>query len=646
MEKFSVLILLCLLALVSCVGTVEETNKPFSNTDEGAEEEMSFLGIVAAKAISDSRVEVFFYPADGGSGKYTYDIIVGSSPFPVSVPSEVLTPDYRGLLKFTLTGLNRLSSYQIKIDVRDKKTEIQSTTETMMSVTTFDNQVADFSGISSASNTPGQDGKDSIKIRWTPARTSGGLTKKEWDPKSYEVVLVDAEKLTPNDMDVSYTPAEGRWIYSFNHDYNINEYIARGLPSETKFYVRMRAIHEASVDDVYNPKKRSELNTDYVTISTLSGNLADINFLTDSFSVILAPGEQGLNAVSASWTGAKGVFDHYRLYYSKVGGGASTGSFPDLCLSPLLAPDAETVFCKKVDFLTNSSPITGLLPYTQYEVVLVLCATSACPPDQRILSPARTITTDPTMPSFNGVREVAMAQSLAELGSFNIKFDPPNFSTGYFDGLILKMRRTLDDSDAGIEITTASSPVYHTSYNFLTNNNIKVTGVNYLALEPYCFTLYPFKWDTAGLIRSESPSGIWKCVQPKPEPPTSLQFPGLTSGKALGNAISLEWSAATSGIFANYELFWRKTSGALLDFPSATAAAGVHNYTDYGRILIDPELTQYTVDGFANGQYQLGIITHFAYVTNDGSVTIRSDYNLNIKTCTVDDTSPDEINCN
>lgn len=637
-----------LISLVSCVGTVQNSNHNFTRSADVPESPLNFSGIVSASAISDSKIEVFFYPASGGSGLYTYDILVGSSPFPVSVPSDVLVPDYKGMLKVTLNGLTRMTTYQIKVEVRDGTSQVQSSSGMLRAATTFDNQVADFAGISSVSNTPGQDGKDSIKIRWTPARTSGGLVKQDWDPESYEVVLVDAERLTPGDMDVAYTEAQGRWVYAFNHDDAKNEHIIRGLPSETKFYVRMRSIHKASINDVYDPKKRSELNTNYASIATLSASLADINFLTDSFGLNLAPGEQGLTAIQANWTGASGVFDHYRLYYSEAGGGVASGSLPSLCLPPILSAPGSTVFCKKADFDKTTTPISGLTPYTDYEVVLVLCATTQCGSSERIVAPVRTIKTDPASPVFNGLREVREGASLDEIGNLYLSFDIPNFATGYFDGLILKMRRTLDGSDAAVELTTISNPIFHNEYNFLMDNNITVRGVNYLDIEPFCFTLYPFKWDTNGTDRRESPNDIWKCVQPKIDPPTALDFPGLGESSTENNAVTLAWSAPAKGIFSHYELFWRKQSGGHFSWGDAIAQAGNnYDYSNYGRMLIDAESNQITIDGFPNGDYVFGIITHYVYITDTDQVVMRSETNAQLKRCFIDDTQvANVVQCN
>jgi hypothetical protein len=638
---------LVLLLTTGCVGTVQEAGQNFSKVNDAPVKPLSFAGVVNVVAISDSRLEVFFYPATGGSGSYTYDIITSNSPYPVSIPSEVLRPDFRGLLKYTVTGLNRLTTLTVKVEVRDKDTEIQSNSNTIREVTTFDNMVADFNGVSSASNLPGQDGKDSIKIRWTPARSSGGLSKKDWDPKSYEIVVVDSEKLTPNDMDVStYGPSQGRFVFGVNHDETLNEYVLRGLPSEKKFYIRMRAIHETSVEDLYNPKKRSELNTNYVMISTLSGNLADLKFQNDAFAVTLSPGEQGLNSVSTSWFSAEGVFDHYRLYYSEEGGGVANGILPDLCLSPLLTPPGQTVFCKKVDFKSTTSLITGLKAYTNYEFVLALCTTVQCSPLERILSPVRTIFTDPNTPTFNGLRDVITASKLEDLGSLYIKYDQPNFANGYFDGLILKARRTLNGADADTEVTVSSNPLYHLNYNFLFENNITVRGIDYLAVEPYCFTLYPFKWNTDGITRREYPNDIWKCITPKIEAPTVEQFKGLGAGFSIEDRITLQWEAPTIGTFSHYELFWRKESGGLFNWGDAISQAGNNfDYTNYNRLLLSPNLTTTVLSGFANGDYTFGLVTYFSYVTENGLVLLRSETNSAFRKCVVDDTKIEPINC-
>lgn len=631
MNFFRLLVIILTVGLYGCVGVVQETTPAYTEANDAPERVLTFAGIHSATAISDSRAEVFFYPANGGTGKYTYDVMVGSNPFPVHYPADILTPDYRGLLKVTLTDLTVASNYQIRVEVRDNGQMQQSNSGEFRTIQTFDNLVARFNGISSVYNTSGQDGKDSIKVRWTPAQVSGGLSAQEWDPKAYEIVLVDAEKLTPADMDLPYSENEGRWAFQILHSNTKNEHIIRGLPSQTKFYVRMRAIHTASIEDAYDPKKRSELNTSYATISTLSASLADIAFKPDSFELALANGEQGLNSIQATWAPAQGVFDHYRLYY---GIGGVDNNLPDLCLPEILSAPGSTVFCKKVKFDINSTPVTGLAPYTEYQIKLVLCATATCGPDERILAPTRTLSTDPSSPFFGGVREVTVINNLQNAGDVIVDFEIPDFSTGYFDGLILQMRRTLDGSDVPVEITTDSS-VYHLSYDFTKDNKIVVKGLSLLETEPVCFTLFPFKYDSAN-NRRETPNDIWKCVALKAEGPTAREFPGLKDGFSAADVIYLSWEEPTNGLYSHYELFWRKQSGLPFNWGTAIAEAGNDfNFTNYGRVLIDDGELDITLEGFPDGQYTFGMVTYLKYLTDSQEVVIRSS-NSEIMTCTVD----------
>src|SRR5690606_13880279 len=225
-------------------------------------------------------------------------------------------------------------------------------------------KLADFDGVVSASNMPGQDGKDSLLIRYTPARSSGALVPESWDPASYVLVIVDAERLTPADMDEDFTTAQGRWVFQWIHnkDNPTNEYVAKGLLPKRKYYVRMRALHKDSVQDILNPYKRSELNTRYVEISTLSDDLLDIDFNPNSLALTLPTGALGLNTFQANWTQASGVFDHFRLYYGKKGANLA-GALPDLCTSQQSDPTGP-IYCKSVDYLSTATQITGLDPYS------------------------------------------------------------------------------------------------------------------------------------------------------------------------------------------------------------------------------------------------------------------------------------------
>lgn len=647
-----IILLLLLSALTSCVGTVAETDDPFTESSLANDIPLYFLGIQKAEAISDSRIEIFFLPASGGSGKYTYDLQVGNEPLPRSYSSDTLYPDYRGLLKITVKNLDRQKIYQLKVEVRDEGSSQQSDSKVIKTVTTFDNQVAIFDGIISAFNMPGQDGKDSIKIRWNPAKASSGFPALPSDPTSYEVIFLDSLKFTPGDFDLEKGPEEGRWKFQLPNNPDQIEAVIQGLPSKTKFYVRMRAIHRGSVDSIFKPKLRSEQNTGYITISTLSGSITDLDYKANSFTTKLAPGVQGLNAINTSWDLPFGVFDHYRLYYwKKSQAGDPAPALPEDCPNQYLS--TGNVWCKKVDYNLSLASITGLTPYQMYGVTLILCATSTCSSSgDRARWADRTIITDPLTSTFSGINEILGASNLDEIGSVKIKFSTPDFSNGYFDGLILKVKRSKDDSAPSVEVLsspTADSDVYFLPYNFLSDGQITVKGINYLEESPYCFNLYPFKWNAESTERTEFDKDMWECPVLKIEGPVKEQFSGLEMATHYGDIVTLNWRTPKSGIFAHYEVFWTKNSGTQFSWSDAiTQTVDNGDYTNYGRRLIEgtdlePDSENFlSLNLFADGVYSFGVLTYYNYITPNGLFVIRSETNQEVYKCQINSTLPIE----
>ena len=146
---------------VSCVGTVEQADLSKTVTEKTEETAVMFQGVQLVKAISHNRIEVFFYPAVSGSGKYIYKIYYGDD-LVASVPSDILVPDYRGYLMYTLSGLERGRDYFIRVTATDQENAVEVDTSLVKSARTFNNIVADFTGLSAVSNLQGVDGKDYI----------------------------------------------------------------------------------------------------------------------------------------------------------------------------------------------------------------------------------------------------------------------------------------------------------------------------------------------------------------------------------------------------------------------------------------------------------------------------------------------------
>lgn len=647
----NLLFLFFLLGLAGCVGTVTESADPYTESSPANDIPLYFTGIQNAAAISDTRIEIFFLPASGGSGKYTYDLQVGNETIPRSYSSDTLYPDYRGLLKITLKDLSRLTTYQLKVEVRDEGSPQQSDSQVIKTITTFENQVADFDGVLSVYNMPGQDGKDSLKLRWNPAKTSSGFPALPSDPASYEIILLDSMRFTPGDFDVQAEPENGKWVFGIPNNADQIEKVIQGLPSKTKFYIRMRAIHKSSIDNIFSPRLRSEQNTNYVAISTLSGSISDLDYKPDSFTVKLAPGSQGLNAVNTTWTAPSGVFDHYRLYYWKKSGVPPT--IPENCLTPYLSDINANVWCKKVDYNLSLASITGLEPYQEYGITLILCATSTCSSlGDRARWTDRTIITDPLTSTFSGINEISTASNLDELGSVKIKFSSPDFSNGYFDGLILKVKRSQDDSTQPVEVLElpyADTSTYTLPYDFLRENEITVKGIDYLDPLPYCFNLYPFKWNSANTERIEFDKNSWKCPVLSIDAPTKKEFLGLDTATSYADKVTLNWKTPTRGLYTHYEIFWTKNASTHFNWSDAITQTEQLNTTNYGRKLIEGENLEIGADNsfsmnlFTDGAYSFGVITYYSYITPNGLFTIRSESNTQIFKCNIRSTPPIEL---
>jgi hypothetical protein len=505
-------VFLLLTFLVSCVGTVEQANKPKTDTTKTPKTTVTFPGVHSVVGIAHDKVDVFFYPATGGTENYDYIIYYGGFPFPLTVPSEVLTPDYRGLLKYTIGGLNQAEDYQIRMDVQDQKTGYKTTTNKIETAGTFDNRVCDFEGIGSVSNLAGVDGLDSINVRWPHAsKDYGSITgDTSSDPVSYEIVALDANLLTPESFDErSLTTAQGRFVKYVEYSITQNESVFRGLPSGTRFYVRVRAIHEDSVDDQTQPQLRSELNSDYLIIETLNNDTASIDWDPNGVEITNLTGQDATRAVIVEWPIATGVFEHYRVYYAEDGIPLNNATLSAECVSGELN---DNMFCKKIDFTERDTLIANLEPSKTYNFQVVICRTAECGPFDRILANPKQATTFPNLAPFGGLEEVQEARFIDELGSVFLKFTPPNFTEGWVDGLIIGVKYTTDPDPSFDKISEGvyAGPLDMQPFDYTKDSQVEIRGVEYNANKLYCFTIYPFIYDEFDQ-KVEYQNDAWTC---------------------------------------------------------------------------------------------------------------------------------------
>lgn len=646
------LILFGLLFLASCVGTVEQADLTKTITEKTEETEVTFQGVQTVKAISHNRIEVFFYPAVSGSGKYIYKIYYGDDLVD-SVPSDILVPDYRGYLMYTLTNLERGRDYFIRVTATDQSNAVEVDTTLVRSARTFNNLVADFSGISAVNNLQGVDGKDSIQIRWAHATVLAGSAGNELNPRNYELILMDANKGSPSDLDNPLlTETNGRYLRVIDYNPAVYESVVRGLPSGTKFYIRVRAIHKGSVDDITQQTLRSEQNSKYMVLSTFGDDASDIVFDFEGVVVTSPPGAAALSALEVSWPSAVGLFDHYRLFFAEDDGLTTIdfNSIPDFC-SP--AAPVNGIWCRKIAYTESFTTIGNLLPLTKYNVVLAICLTPGCEKEDPVsgapnilLAEVRPGETNPQMASFKGLKEVVSARRMSEIGKAVLKFEAPDFAQGYFDGLAIAYKQSINDpSDIPTVINAAdyTGPLDVPVFDYRYATEIVVGGIDYADPQTHCFSIYPYNYKEDG-SRDEYPNDIWHCMIPQVRGPTADDFAGLDSAIIGGtNYIQLFWSLPIQGVYDSYEIIVRKTAGTF-NFGAGIAELGAATESaNYKRVSItNPDTTSAVINMLPDGSYKVGIITR--YINPLSSTPVDSEYNSAIFSCAVV-SNPTEVNC-
>lgn len=634
--------------LSACVGTLDSGNPDDMLSVKRDSSSLIFAGVEAVVPISHNKIEVYFYPAKGGSEKYSYKVYYGGEPIPQVTASDVLNTDYRGLLRFTLTGLYPAKEYIIRVDVEDQETREYTKTNNTLSASTFPNKVADFFGITNVSNLPGIDGVDSLKVRWMHAECIDALRcDQATDPIGYEVILLDRTNMGLNPSSFNnrdLTQSDGRYVKSvtFSSSSNLNETVVRGLRGDTEYYVLVRAIHKGTIDDINNIKLRSELNNNYMQIKTFSNELSSIDFDDESFKLTNLGGEIGLTSVNVNWEPAIGVFDHYRVFYAPKTAGLTPADI-NQCKQVLLETDnqASTVLCSKVHYTSAEKVTTGLLRNKDYDFILVICLTNSCESGSRYVSPMKTVRVAPEEPVFGGITAIVEATSLEEFGQLKLTFEPVDHSISYIDGYIVEYKGNTDVlAGRDYEVFNVNDSSYVDGnlsllpYDVEKARHLIVEGVNYNTSDAYCFRIFPFIYEDDG-TRAKYENQNWKClVSPQYKAPNQYQFKGLRNVMTQDMQITLRWEVPTTGVFAEYELYFINSSENLPLF--GTAPEELDNWSTaptskYDRITLQPWQTEITFDGFQPGDtYQFGILTNY----NTESGKLRSETNSNVLTCT------------
>ncbi len=627
--------LIASLGLFSCVGTIEDKNPEVTKGASTDSVPIVFEGVFEATAIADSKIDVYFYPSNIEPKNVTYLISYDGLQNPISVPGTTLTTNHKGLLKYTVKGLNINTNYTFSVQAKDVSGSI-STSTAVFTTKTFENITADFAGISTVRNLAGEDGRTSLRVEWPAARIEGNtFYPNEIDPNQYEIILLNAENLTPNAFDDEFFGEPNRkkfYVAGTKVSHQIN-----GLSPGTKYFVRVRTIHQGYIDFGADVDYKKEENSNYVLAQTLSDDASNVDVDLTTFNVDIL----SLNSVGLSWESAEGPLVEYRIYYRNLDdGGLPWSSFRTS--RNTVCDGADSTYpewsCKKLDFTETSTKLADLEPLADYEMIAVICMTSGCEYANSIEYEHNSpYTIFPGIANFAGITSIEQPKYYWSVDEIYLKIASPNLSSGAIDGLLVEAKaRTADDGP--VLDTILNHPTASNNSNFLVDNfdytsddTITITGVQPDSDEQYCFSVLPFIYNE-GVVQISRDGEVTQCISPTVALPNEEEFEGLNFSTTIPdtttNTISLNWSAPEGGIYDSFRIFIRESSGGqTFEFANAVNPSN----TDYVMVEVPYGTTTYTFSFLPDGVYTIGVLPYYSNTQE------YAPYNSNVYTFDTDD---------
>lgn len=614
----------------SCVGTIEDKNLDTTKAYKANKNPIKFAGIHDAVPISYNKVDLFFYPADGEADELTYLINYDGLPNPISVPATSLKPD-RGLLKFTVKGLSINQSYTFTVQVKDNQ-DNRSVSNESRSARTFSNLTANFDGIATVRNLPGAAGLTGLKVEWPEAERQGSqFSPKEMDPIEYRITLVDSDQLSSADInDPSFTEPM-RKVVSVPSTRAWQE--INGLAPGTTYLVQVRAIHHGSTLYGSDVTYKLEQNTDFIEATTLSLGDDGIDIDASSFKVSRSNGSAGLSSFEGQWSDAEGAFDHYRLYYNLTQKASfSSAAMSSTCLGP--AEASGDIYCKKLDFTTNKTTVSGLSALSEYEANLVVCVDTACT-DNRVFM-RRTVFTDPGVALFGGITDIFGPRDPNQLDSIYLQVSSPDITSGQINGLLVevKERNASDGPSADSILNHPTEPEQNitdlkvSSFDYSSASEIEVSGIDIAASVPYCFSVFPFIYNADNEVEQKRGGQLEHCITPDLMVPSLDEFPGLNGSifDPSGSQVDLTWQIPAGGLYDEIRVFIRHDGGTF-DFSQA-----INGHEAYLEERLGPDAIGYTISHLPTGSYSFGVLTYYSGLSSASDAGAGySEFNSNIE---------------
>jgi hypothetical protein len=652
-------ILLSLLAMVGCVGTVEKADPPKTDYFEPKTYAFDFPGIVNARAVSHHRIEVEFYPTFGINDTYRYWLFVNGDVDPILLNLESMFEAPGGRLMYVIKGLAINTTYKLKIRAQHVKDDAWSKGEEIVYVTTFDNKVSTFEGTVEITKVLGST-DTTVRIDWVAPDMEGLFIPAPFDPVYYEITYISSQGGPSNLNNDNYAGSD-RFVVRVPEPPTLaspsnnpsTKVISNLTPGET-YYFQVRAVNKLFNDYDIDPNVNvipvdHERNQRYLKVKMDEPN-GLYDFQKDSLVLINAPGDKAFERVDVFWEPGDGAYYGYRLFVREYDG-IDDPELDDLLDIPMLdamalASDYENIASDQVNFQK-----VNLNPYTDYQFKIVLCKTITCPldpadPDAGLISEMRYIRTKPTLAPFSGITFLYDPTDALELDKIKATFDPPVLSQGHATDMEFFCVNP-DDYTSYVEFPASPAEITGSGVancdglslpstielddqqTFIKGvRNVNTDGFN---LSRYCFAAAP-KIEGTGLetIKLDPSGWVVRCINPEVQVPTVDQYSGAKGDCAISqNTVNVVWDLPDGGIYNGFRVWWKERIGPN-KFSFNDASGGSLAYTNSGDL--PNTQTSYTIPDLRPGKtYEVGVLA----VADDGAIRLYSEANLNIQSCVI-----------
>jgi len=425
--------------LVSCVGTIEDSDKTDKSTVNDPKQDFAFSGIDSGLWVSNTKVSVRFRAAVGGSGNFRYQLQDEGGNVMSAANGANLQKDSNGMYHLTTSGFPSGTVHRLMVRAIDIDRNIADTNSLFVEVNLPSDLYPDFDGVDRCEAFPGANGQNQLNVFWNkggiyPNGLFGNLPH---SVGSYRIYYCEKSEGT----ECLETSSPQRAVATIL-DATQEQATVAGLNANTEYYFRVTAVTEGVSSD-----PETQLEERNIEFSECKTQIASGPIVFDGIvDVVLADGENGINEATASWEQATGGYEGYKLFYHPVVDADSAFNYLD--------PNIQSITI--LDPLAVSQAMIGLDSFSYHAFLLKACpdliADSECTGGNDASETYVIKQTKPPIAIFNGIDNAT--NDVSNPSNVFLNFVPADTSTsGIFD----EYRVYISDGTNDYDITNTNA---------------------------------------------------------------------------------------------------------------------------------------------------------------------------------------------